>query len=82
MTTSNRSIRKVVLCCALVVLGLARTAEAEETGCCLAAVSACDGACGPPPREQYSCSEGFEYYHCVCSDATVEFVPKSVCAPS
>jgi len=72
---NNRTRRKLILLCALLLLGFARTAEAAA-GCCPTAVAQCDDAC-TGHAGQYSCAEGFAYYHCTCNDVTVQLVPKT-----
>lgn len=77
--TSKRVGRKLVLCCALLLIGLARTAKAAETGCCQRAVSQCDGFCANHGG-RYSCTEALDY-NCLCNDTTLEHIPLSVCDP-
>ena len=78
---SKRIGRKLVLCCALLLIGFVRTARAEET-CCGAAVSACDGLC-ENHMGQWTCTEAFYDYDCLCNDATVQHTAdKSMCIPS
>jgi hypothetical protein len=75
---NNRTRRKLILACALLLLSLARTAVASMD-CCPAAVSACDGKC-EGHGGQWSCELGFEWVGCYCNDATHHFGPPvSVC---
>ena len=76
--TNKRVGRKLVLCSALLLISVARTAAAE---CCQWAVVACDNLC-QPHNGQASCAEAFYDYACTCNDATVEHTEdKSMCAP-
>ena len=74
--TNKRTLRKVALCCALLLLGLARTAEASG-GCCPGAVSECDGAC-EPHGGQWSCELGLQWVGCYCNNATHVWTDKPV----
>ncbi len=78
MMTNRRTVRKLVLYCALLLLGFAGTAEASA-GCCPAAVSACDGACAP--GGQWSCQLGMQWVGCYCNGGGFVWtdVPASIC---
>lgn len=77
--TNKRVARKMLLCCALLLMSFARAAKAEQAECCASAVSMCDGMCQNHDG-QYSCEESWSSFHCLCNDTHLDYIEKTVCA--